>query len=123
MTTYYLTKFPPSYRNRRWWRAESRDRAEKFLKKVREKYKIRGRIITMIETNKQTMKKTPKLHINIWKAKDGYRWHAKRNGRIVAESGEGYARIASLKKTLNHLMNAIALGDCEVFQVDVKSKA
>ena len=73
-------------------------------------------------TNK-TMKKTPKLHINIWKARDGFRWHAKRNGRIVAESGEGYARIASLKKTLNHLMNAIALGDCEVFQVDVKSKA
>ena len=69
------------------------------------------------------MKKTPKLHINIWKAKDGYRWHAKRNGRIVAESGEGYARIESLKKTLNHLMNAIALGDCEVFQVDVKPKA
>ena len=123
MTTYYLTKFPRSYRNRRWWAKDELDYAKRYVKHVREKYKVRGKIITVFQTNKQTMKKTPKLHINIWKAKDGFRWHAKRNGRIVAESGEGYARIASLKKTLNHLMNAIALGDCEVFQVDVKSKA
>lgn len=37
------------------------------------------------------MKKTKKPPIDIYKAKDGWRWrvHAK-NGKIVAESGEGY---------------------------------
>jgi uncharacterized protein YegP (UPF0339 family) len=37
-----------------------------------------------------------------------YRWNAKRNGRIVAESGEGYKRKAGLKKTLNHFITGMA---------------
>ena len=40
-----------------------------------------------------------------------YRWHAKRNGRIVAESGEGYKRKGTLKKTLEHLIEAISQND------------
>lgn len=40
-----------------------------------------------------------------------YRWHAKRNGRIVAESGEGYKRKGTLKKTLGHLIEAIIQND------------
>ena len=117
--TYYLTKFPPSYRDYRWWSARSKKRAEAFLKHVAEKYGVDGKMILVFEkpTNK-TMKKAPKIKINIWKAKDGYRWHMKRSGRIIAESGEGYARIASLKKTLIHLMNAFASEDYDIFQVN-----
>lgn len=40
-----------------------------------------------------------------------YRWHAKRNGRIVAESGEGYKRKGALKKTLEHLIEAVSQND------------
>ena len=112
MTTYYLTKFPPSYRNRRWWRAESRDRAEKFLKKVREKYKIRGRIITVIETNKQTMKKTPKLKINVRRDDLGYyRWDMTRGGRVELRGPKSYMSIVSLTKALNRIIESLASGN------------
>lgn len=30
--------------------------------------------------------------VRIWKARDGWRWHAVNGGRIVAESGEAYTR-------------------------------
>jgi hypothetical protein len=50
--TYYLTKFPPTYRNRTWWDAKSKTRAEAFLRYVEEHYKVRGKIITVFD--KQT---------------------------------------------------------------------
>jgi hypothetical protein len=32
-------------------------------------------------------------HVTIYKAKDGWRWHARdTNGKLVAESGEAYER-------------------------------
>lgn len=47
--TCYLTKFPPSYRDRRWWDARSKQRAEAFLKHVAEKYGVRGKLIKVKE--------------------------------------------------------------------------
>lgn len=32
------------------------------------------------------------LKITVYEAKDGWRWHAKRSGRIMAESGEAYVK-------------------------------
>ncbi len=41
------------------------------------------------------------MKISIRKAKDGYRWRLKaRNGRIQAESGEGYKTDAKCRKAL-----------------------
>jgi uncharacterized protein YegP (UPF0339 family) len=37
-----------------------------------------------------------------------YRWNAKRSGRIVAESGEGYKRRSALKRTLDHFIEGMA---------------
>jgi len=53
------------------------------------------------------MKKTPKIKINIWKAKDGYRWHFKRGGRIVAESGEAYCRMKTCTKSVENIIHCI----------------
>ncbi len=52
--------------------------------------------------------KTQKLKIKAWKAKDGYRWHMKRCGRIVAESGEGYKRASSCTNSLCSIMKCIS---------------
>src|SRR6186713_240139 len=103
MTTYYLTKFPPSYRYRdyRWWNARSKKRAEAFLKKIKEKYGIEGKMILVIETNKQTMKKTPKLKINVRRDDLGYyRWDMTRSGRVELRGPKSYISIASLTKAL-----------------------
>ena len=45
MTTYYLTKFPRTYRDRRWWAEDELDDARRYLKNKREKYGVRGRLI------------------------------------------------------------------------------
>lgn len=57
--------------------------------------------------------KTPKLKIHVWKAKDGFRWHMKRCGRIVAESGEGYKRVSSCTKTICNIIKCITKLDYE----------
>ncbi len=51
--------------------------------------------------------KSPKLKITVWKARDGFRWHMKRCGRIVAESGEGYKRIKSCGASLQRIIDCI----------------
>lgn len=43
-----------------------------------------------------------------------YRWHMKRSGRIVAESGEGYTRLHSLSVTLRRLLCDFCPGDGSV---------
>jgi len=53
----------------------------------------------------------------IWKAKDGWRWHMKRSGRIIAESGEGYKRPSGARKTLEHIINAIQAGAIKILPV------
>jgi hypothetical protein len=52
-----------------------------------------------------------KLHLVLWQAKDGWRWHAVRNGKIVAESGESYKRKGGAVKTLKAIIAAIQAGD------------
>ena len=51
--------------------------------------------------------KSPKLKINVWKSRDGFRWNMKRCGRIVAESGEGYKRINSCTTALTNIMKSL----------------
>lgn len=41
-------------------------------------------------------------------AKGEWRWHARRNGRIVADSGEGYSGKDKLKKSLDNFILSIA---------------
>lgn len=47
------------------------------------------------------------LNIHIYDARDGFRWHAKRGGRIVAESGEGYVKRSSAVKAAQNLVAVI----------------
>jgi uncharacterized protein YegP (UPF0339 family) len=51
-----------------------------------------------------------KIKIITYKAKDGFRWHMIRNGRIIAESGEGYKREGGCIKTAQNLVKALAEG-------------
>lgn len=46
------------------------------------------------------------IHVYIYKAKDGWRWRMIRSGRIIAESGEGYKRRSSCKRTVKNLIDA-----------------
>jgi uncharacterized protein YegP (UPF0339 family) len=52
-----------------------------------------------------------KIHFALWKARDGWRWHAIRNGKIIAESGESYKRKSGTVKTLKAIIAAVAAGD------------
>ncbi len=51
--------------------------------------------------------KNGKMKITVWKARDGFRWHFKRCGRIVAESGEGYKRMGACTKSLSSIIACI----------------
>ncbi len=49
-----------------------------------------------------------KMKITVWKdKKHEFRWHFKRCGRIVAESGEGYKRMAGCTKALSSIIACI----------------
>lgn len=52
--------------------------------------------------------KTQKVKFTVYKARDGYRWNAKRCGRIVAEGGEAYVRSGSCLKSLTAFTKAIS---------------
>lgn len=48
-----------------------------------------------------------KTKIQIFKdSENGYRWHAIRSGRIVADSGEGYTTKIKCKASLNSLIKS-----------------
>ena len=49
-----------------------------------------------------------KTHFEVYEAKDGWRWRAKRAGRIVAECGEAYVRKSVMKRSLNHFLASVA---------------
>jgi len=66
------------------------------------------------------MKKTPKLKINVWKARDGYRWNMKRCGRIVAESGEGYKRVKSCTNAVCQIISCIGALNYEWVQLEAE---
>jgi len=47
------------------------------------------------------------MKIHIYRAKDGWRWRAKkRNGRIIAEGGEGYTRRRDAERAVETLVEA-----------------
>jgi len=47
------------------------------------------------------------MKIHIYKAKDGYRWRAKkRNGKIIAEGGEAYTRKAGAERAVETVIEA-----------------
>lgn len=49
-----------------------------------------------------------KYTIEVYKdKKKEYRWRIKRQGRIVADSGESYKRKSTMMKTVEHLISAI----------------
>lgn len=53
-----------------------------------------------------------KTKITIFEGKDGWRWHAKRCGHIVATSGgDGYKRKNKAHASLAHLILSIQNGD------------
>jgi Domain of unknown function (DUF1508). len=58
----------------------------------------------------------PKIQVIIYKAKDGFRWHMKRSGRIIAESGEGYTRLSSVKRIVKSLIESITGSLIEFFE-------
>lgn len=62
-------------------------------------------------TDEAYMAKKNPLQIEIYEAKDGYRWRMWRSGRIVAESGEAYVKKAQCKRTLIRLSMALASED------------
>ena len=45
-----------------------------------------------------------------------WRWRAKRKGRIVADGGESYKRMASVYKALYGLFASIQCGKVRIFQ-------
>lgn len=46
----------------------------------------------------------------LYRAKDGFRWRAKRAGRIVAESGESYVRREKIERSLRRFVRSMRAG-------------
>jgi len=81
---------------------------DRVIKGVKTKHKTITLILTLIIDSKkyywrEYMKSKYKLHI--YKDKKGeFRWKlVARNKRIVADSGEGYKRVSTMMKTIQHL--------------------
>ena len=66
------------------------------------------------------MRKPVKIQVIVYKAKDGFRWHMKMRGRIIAESGEAYTRIAAIRKVLNSILTRMVGGNLD-FHFPAKS--
>lgn len=50
-------------------------------------------------------------HIHVWKSKDGWRWRLiNSNGRIMAESGEGYTRAYDAERAWGKVAEIAVLG-------------
>lgn len=52
--------------------------------------------------------------------KGEWRWHARRNGRIVADSGEGYCSKNKLKKSLDNFLLSITSIRYQIFDTTNK---
>jgi uncharacterized protein YegP (UPF0339 family) len=53
-------------------------------------------------------------NIELYKAKDGWRWRAFRGGRIVATSGEAYCERRKAMQSLDNLLSSIANGSVKL---------
>ncbi len=59
----------------------------------------------------------PKIQVIIYKDRNKeFRWHMKRSGRIIAESGEGYTRLSSVKRIVQSLIASISKSYIEFFE-------
>lgn len=58
------------------------------------------------------MSAAPKYRVQFYRdAKGEYRWRARHaNGRIIADSGEGYARGSGARQSVHRFLDAIAVG-------------
>ena len=45
---FYLTEFPKSYVNRRWWLKSEKKRAEGFVKHIVDDYGIQGKVVKVL---------------------------------------------------------------------------
>lgn len=60
------------------------------------------------------MKKS-KLLVQIYKDNARkWRWRMKRCGRILADSGEGYRRLADLQRAMTHMIESLASDNYEL---------
>jgi hypothetical protein len=48
-----------------------------------------------------------RIHIQVWSARDGWRWRMTRGSNIVAESGEAYSRRQHAVRALTRLQEAL----------------
>lgn len=53
------------------------------------------------------MKGGAMLRFMVYQAKDGWRWRAKRGGRIVADGGEAYSRRSGAFRALWNFIHAV----------------
>lgn len=106
--TFLLAEFDDvAYVNRRWFYESEWQYAQTYVDRITETRSIKGKLIPVTATESKQMK-TKLIIITVFKAKGGFRWHMKRAGRIIAESGEGYKRHGSCFKTLKNLLDGIA---------------
>lgn len=54
--------------------------------------------------------KTIKLRVEIYKARDGWRWRIRRSGRILADSGEAYTRRFDCQKAITRIADSFRRG-------------
>ena len=59
-----------------------------------------------------------RLKFVFYKSRDGWRWHAKVGRKIVAESGEGYQRYGTCKRTLVRIIQRIEQGKLDFEKLD-----
>ena len=50
--TFYITKFPDTFRDRTWFEPHEKDAAEKFIKHVKERYGVQGELIETVEVKR-----------------------------------------------------------------------
>jgi uncharacterized protein YegP (UPF0339 family) len=57
-----------------------------------------------------------KIKVIIYRDRKGeYRWHMKRGGRIVADSGEGYVRLSGAERAVSRLVSALKTTDNVIY--------
>jgi uncharacterized protein YegP (UPF0339 family) len=57
-----------------------------------------------------------KIKFILWKGRDGWRWHAKRSGRIVAESGEAYSSKSKAHRAVITFTDALSADRYEIVE-------
>ena len=57
------------------------------------------------------------IEFKVYKAKDGFRWHCfSSNGKLIAESGEGYKQRVSVNRSIASFIDHIQCGHFTIEQ-------